>query len=128
MNLVSWIDEIDAPDGVHVFVHREAAFDEATLQRAWDAYKGDLLILVAPNDSIRWHLFEPAGSPLDVPRLWHHDGKNWRSAETNDVITGRQTMPQVLTASPALMVGTADQVRAWRDTLARGEARAFLLS
>lgn len=128
MNLVSWVDEIDAPDGVHVFVHRDAAFDEATLRRAWESYRGELLILVAPNDEIRWHLFDPAGSALDVPRLWRHDGRNWRRADTNEVITGRQNMPPVLTASPSLMVGTAEQARAWRDLVASGEARAIPLS
>lgn len=128
MNVVRWDEEVRAPDGVHLFLQWGAEFPEALLRRAFEAYRGRLVVAVRQNRDVRWHLYDPSGPPLDVPGLWHHDGLHgWRRDDTQELIVGRQNQPEFWTAWPGLMVGTAEQARSWRELVGRGEAHAFAL-
>lgn len=128
MSVVRWDEEVEAGEGVHVFVHESASFPPELLRRARESYQGQLVVGVAPNRDLRWHLYDPSGAPLDMPGLWHHDGfHGWRRDDTGELIVGRQNQPAVWTVRSELMVGTAEQARRWRDVVARGEAHAFEL-
>ena len=68
--------------------------------------------------------------PASLPGYTDFDSAayRWTNHATGAAIAGRQDAPTFLAASPALIVGTVQQFRTWRERLARGEARAIRLS